>query len=209
MDELEGLKNKWAKQSFRKKYTDKELNQLLTKKSTSNIRWIFYLSIGEFILYMLFPILVPNYGQSFEYYRSIHLYGFAKGVTYMGYGLLLYFSFRFFQNYRSISVSDSIKGHLSAILKTRKSVNLYILSNLVLIFIFLTVVMISSIEYDPSYKSLNNNNDVSWYLILLIIMGVIIVLTAFLGLIYYLVYGRFLASLKRNEKELMEANKLD
>ena len=61
MKELEDLKNKWSKQDFSHSFSKEDIKGFLQKKSTYSIKWIFYLSIVEFILYLSFPLLVPNY----------------------------------------------------------------------------------------------------------------------------------------------------
>ena len=109
MKELEDLKNKWAEQDFSQSYSKEEIKNFLQKKSTHSIRWIFYLSIAEFLLYLSFPLLVPNYLDSFDYYKSLNLYEFSITTTFLGYVLLLYFMWRFFQNYKNISVLILLK----------------------------------------------------------------------------------------------------
>jgi len=85
-----------------------------------------YLSVAEFFLYISIPFIVPNYYESFDYYKSLNLYEFSIAISVIGYILLLYFMLRFFRNYKRISVTDSVKGHLSTILNTRRAVNQYI-----------------------------------------------------------------------------------
>ena len=85
MKELEDLKNKWAKQDFSQSYSKEEIKGFLQKKSTHSIKWIFYLSIVEFVLYLSFPLLVPNYIKSFDYYKSLNLFEFSIVTTVLGY----------------------------------------------------------------------------------------------------------------------------
>lgn len=205
MDELKSLKEKWANQTFDKQYSAEELNQLLQKKSKSSIKWIFYLSVAELILYISFPFLVPNYFESFDYYKSLNLYEFSISTTIVGHILLIYFMIRFFKNYRRISVTDSVKEHLSTILNTRKAVNQYIYFNLGILLIFLSVVMYYALLYDQNLVALQEEKN-SLVMILFVIGLLISLIIGVFGLLYYFVYGRFLNPLKKNEKELMNIN---
>lgn len=205
MDELKSLKNKWANQKFDKQYSAEELNGLLQKKSKSSIKYIFYLSVTEFFLYISIPFIVPNYYESFDYYKSLNLYEFSIATSVIGYILLLYFMLRFFRNYKRISVTDSVKGHLSTILNTRRAVNQYIYFSLGILLVFLCVVMYSALLFDENLIALQEKKD-SIVMIIFIIGIVISLIIGVFGLLYYFLYGRLLNPLKKNEKELMNIN---
>ena len=202
MDELKSLKNKWANQKFDKQYSSEELNGLIQKKSKSSIKYIFYLSVAEFFLYISIPFIVPNYYKSFDYYKSLNLYEFSIATSVIGYILLLYFMLRFFRNYKRISVTDSVKGHLSTILNTRRAVNQYIYFSLGILLVFLCVVMYSALLFDENLIALQEKKD-SIVMIIFIIGIVISLIIGVFGLLYYFLYGRLLNPLKKNEKELM------
>lgn len=203
MKELEDLKNKWAKQDFSQSFSKEEIKGFLQKKSTHSIKWIFYLSIVEFVLYLSFPLLVPNYLDSFDYYRNLNLFEFSIVTTVLGYILLLYFMWRFFQNYKNISVANSIKDHLSAILNTRRAVNQYFYFNVAILIIFTIVVLLAALERDKNIIALQEENSSLLMMIFMIGILIVIILGLF-GLLYYFVYGRFLRPLKNNEKDLLE-----
>jgi len=205
MDELKLLKNKWANQKFDKQYSAEELNGLIQKKSKSSIKYIFYLSVAEFFLYISIPFIVPNYYESFDYYKSLNLYEFSIATSVIGYILLLYFMLRFFRNYKRISVTDSVKGHLSTILNTRRAVNQYIYFSLGILLVFLCVVMYSALLFDENLIALQEKKD-SIVMIIFIIGLVISLIIGVFGLLYYFLYGRLLNPLKKNEKELMNIN---
>lgn len=202
MKELEDLKNKWAEQDFSQSYSKEEIKNFLQKKSTHSIRWIFYLSIAEFLLYLSFPLLVPNYLDSFDYYKSLNLYEFSITTTFLGYVLLLYFMWRFFQNYKNISVANSVKNHLSAILKTRRAVNQYFYFNIAILIVFTIVVLIAALRLDKNIIALQEESNS--FLMMIFMIGILIaIILGLFGLLYYFVYGRFLRPLKKNEKELL------
>ncbi|MGB0367647.1 MAG: hypothetical protein ACPGC8_08425 [Flavobacteriaceae bacterium] len=203
MKELEDLKNKWAKQDFSQSFTEEDIKGFLQKKSTHSIKWIFYLSIVEFILYLSFPLLVPNYLDSFDYYKTLNLLEFSIVTTVLGYVLLLYFMWRFFQNYKNISVANSIKDHLSAILNTRRAVNQYFYFNVVILIVFTVVVLVSAFQLDNNLIALQEENNS--LLIMIFMIGLVIaIIIGIFGILYYFVYGRFLRPLKNYEKELLK-----
>lgn len=203
MKELEDLKNKWAEQDFSHSFSKEDIKGFLQKKSTYSIKWIFYLSIVEFILYLGFPLLVPNYLDSFDYYKSLNLFEFSIITTLLGYILLLYFMWRFFQNYKKISVANSLKDHLSAILNTRRAVNQYFYFNVAILIVFTIVVLVSALQLDKNMIGFQEEN--SSILMMVFIIGLVIaVILGIFGLLYYFVYGRFLRPLKNNEKELLK-----
>ena len=205
MKDLKQLKEKWAQQNFEKQYSKEELNGFLRKKSTYSIKWIFYLSIAEFLVYMGLPLFSPNYIESFAYYKSLQLFGFSIFITITGYILLLYFMWRFFKNYRKITVTSSVKEHLSTILSTRRAVNQYFYANVGLLLIFTLVVFVRAFQMDSSLIGLEQE-DIS-FLVICFVIGIVVALVLGLyGLLYYFVYGRFLKPLKRNEKELGQLN---
>lgn len=203
MKELEDLKNKWAKQDFGQNFSKEDIRGFLQKKSAYSIKWIFYLSIVEFLLYLGFPLLVPNYFDSFDYYKSLNLFEFSIITTVIGYVLLLYFMYRFFQNYKKISVANSLKDHLSAILNTRRAVNQYFYFNIAILIIFTIVVLVSALQLDKNMIGFQEEN--SSLLMMVFVIGLVIaIILGIFGLLYYFVYGRFLRPLKNNEKELLK-----
>jgi len=169
MKDLKQLKEKWAQQNFEKQYSKEELNGFLRKKSTYSIKWIFYLSIAEFLVYMGLPLFSPNYIESFAYYKSLQLFGFSIFITITGYILLLYFMWRFFKNYRKITVTSSVKEHLSTILSTRRAVNQYFYANVGLLLIFTLVVFVRAFQMDSSLIGLEQE-DISFLVICFVIV---------------------------------------
>ncbi len=203
MKELDHLKKAWENQTFEKQFSKEELYSLLQKKSARSVKWIFYLSVIEFALYLILPVFLPNYIDSFSYYKKLHLYRFSILTTALGYAVLIYFMYRFYKNYKKISFSTSVSSHLKDILNARKTVNQYFFINIGILIVFSVVVLMSAMEYDESLATVSNNGNT---LVTLIAVLVVIVALIFLifGLIYYLVYGRFLKALKENENELIE-----
>jgi hypothetical protein len=145
--------------------------------------------------------------EAFEYYRSIHLYEFSIVISILGYAILSYFMIQFYLNYNKIKTSDSISILIETIIKSRKSVNKYIIYNLGVFIVFLTVVLINAFRYDENYINLLNQ-DVAGQgsiikMVVVIIIIMILVLAVLIGF-YYLVYGRYFFKLKRHVQELKQ-----
>lgn len=201
MNRLDDLKKQWGKQTFEKKYSKEELNSILQQKSSHSIRWIFYLSFVEFVLYLALPLFLPNYGNAFLYYKTLHLYGFSIGTSLLGYAILIFFMWRFYLNYKQINIDASVSHHLKTILNTRRTVNLYFFTNLGVVFVFITVVILSALKYDSNLIALQNQPGgmIGLLFALVFVFGIVL---AIFALLYYVVYGQFLRTLKNNEKEL-------
>ena len=207
MNKLDELKKEWGNQKFDLQLSKEELYGLTQKKSISSIKWIFIFSCVEFFAYILFPFLIPDYFEAFEYYRSIHLYEFSIVINILGYSILSYFMIQFYLNYNKIKTSDSISILIETIIKSRKSVNKYIIYNIGVFIVFLTVVLINAFRYDENYINLLNQ-DVAGQgsiikMVVVIIIIMILVLAALIGF-YYLVYGRYFLKLKRHIQELKQ-----
>ena len=205
MNKLDALKQEWKNQRFDLQLSKEELYALTQKKSISSIKWIFIFSCVEFFAYLLFPFLIPDYFEAFDYYRSIHLYEFSIIISILGYVFLSYFMIQFYLNYNKIKASDSISILIETIIKSRKSVNKYILYNLGVFIVFLGVVLINAFRYDENYIHLLNQETegegsiIQMVVIIIIIM--ILVLAVLIGF-YYLIYGRYFFKLKRHIQEL-------
>tara|TARA_B110000285_G_scaffold119163_1_gene134925 strand:- start:155 stop:514 length:360 start_codon:yes stop_codon:yes gene_type:complete len=112
---------------------------------------------------------------------------------------------QFYQNYRKIKKSDSIKILIQRIINSRKSINRYIIYNLAVFLGFLIVVLINAFKYDQNYIDLLDSEvsaGVSIVKIGLVIIGNMILVLIFLIGFYYLIYGRYFFKLKKNLNEL-------
>ena len=136
MDELDLLKKDWKRQEGSlPKLSYEEIYKMILKKSSSIVKWIFIISIIEFVLWTSIDVtfrLMGNYdpieGTSFEKFSYIS-YVFS-------YGILIYFMVKFYLNYKRIQVTDSAKELMHNIIKTRKTVKHYVYINLSFIAVF-------------------------------------------------------------------------
>jgi hypothetical protein len=208
MDELELLKKDWQKEDNNyPKLTYNEIYKMILKKSSSIVKWIFIISILEFVLWSVVSFFLKDadYNQRFKEY---HAESIMMPFIILGYVIIAYFLYKFFMNYRTISVTDNAKVLMENILKTRRTVRHYVAINLgymvVSIFVVLGIQfnrdeqMISVIE-----KASANGELFKFYAItIIIVLLVIAVLIGLFLLFYYLIYGILLKRLNNNYKEL-------
>ena len=120
MDELELLKKDWQKDDNNyPKLSYNEIYKMILKKSSSIVKWIFIISILEFVLWTVVSFLLKDadFNQKFKEY---HAESIMIPFMILGYVIIAYFLYRFFMNYRTISVTDSAKVLMENILKTRR-----------------------------------------------------------------------------------------
>ena len=206
MDELDLLKKDWnSQQGNYPKLSYDQIYKMIWKRSHSIVKWIFYISIIE----LLFATTLNIVFSGDKYWKDIENNDLSEVVTILyivSYLITFYFIYRFYKNYKKISITDDASTLMRNILKTRKTVKYYI--TYVLISSGITVVGISA------YMIVNHSNtgidNISKYsfeaLDWLKFIGVgVLVLTVFLGLIwlfYRLLYGILLRRLKKNYIEL-------
>ena len=206
MDDLDLLKKDWKKQEENlPRLSFDEIYKMIWKKSSSIVKWIFLISILEFLLGAVLNIFLADdeYWQQMEKYNltefTILVYIFSYLVTF-------YFIYKFYMNYRKINATDSAKKLMKNILKTRKTVKHYIAFILIstgVVFLLTLYLMLRNHAQGADTTSQNMEFDaVQW---LIFIGGTILALAVLLGvvwLIYRLIYGILLGRLQKNYKEL-------
>lgn len=201
MNELEDLKKQWKAQKFERQFSKEELYLMFKQRSKNAVQWILYLSIAEFIFYLIFPVLVPNSFEYYNYYKGLNLYGFAIGLTALSYTFLLFYIYIFYKNYKKINVSDSVNGLLQSVLHSRKAITQYITINLCLLFLFLLIVL-QKILTDPIRMEELATQNIDPNLLLFSLLTSFVLFLLIFALFYYLIYGRFVKRLKENADEL-------
>lgn len=207
MDALEILKRDWKKQEAElPRLTYDEIYKMIWKKSSSIVKWIFVISIVELFLSTFLSIIFADQAY-WDEMEKLHLKNFTRGLYVVSYGITLYFIYRFYRNYRKISSTDDAATLMKNILKTRRTVKIYIAYVLIstglsaLIISYFTIKnhrLVVEVEETAKYTF----ETLDW--IKFILIGCI-ALALFLGMIwlfYRLIYGILLRRLKRNYTEL-------
>lgn len=210
MEELEILKNNWNNAKF-PKISENEIYKLILKKSSSTVKWILIVSIIELLLG-----LILSFGMSFTKYDSnsiailkqYKIYNQTQIFTIFLYTVIVFFIIRFYLMYKKVSTTDNTKVLMQNILKTRKTVNHYILFNLISFALFFIVLIIFGFNAGLEQVATQQNKPIETFstgVNLLLIISLIVItalITAIFWLVYQLVYGFLLKKLKRNYTEL-------
>lgn len=207
MEELDILKKNWQtrEQEF-PKVSYKEIYAMLLKKSSSMVGWIFYISIGEILLWIALYFLIPESSKQFQI--DMGLGSFNKWFTVINLLVVVFFIVLFYKNHIKIKSTSSIKELMKNILKTRKTVHLFVYYNLIIsaLLVFFTNLyyflnkekLVEALSHDKLYAGIN----VDTFIGASVIAGIIIL--GLLVIFYALIYGLLLKRLKRNFKELQK-----
>lgn len=208
MDELDKLKNHWQKsEAAFTQVSEKEIYGMLHKKSSSVVKWILILSIVEFAFWLLLSFFLKD-NPNAKRVENFHMDYITIPMSCISYGIIIYFFFIFYKNYKKITATDNVKNLMASILKTRKTVSNYIFVNILYV-IVCSIVLFAMYFYNDEQlinafqQSEAHGNVVSFY-IMYIVMAVVTIgiLILIVWLFYKLVYGFLLKRLYRNYEEL-------
>ncbi|EGV44454.1 hypothetical protein BZARG_818 [Bizionia argentinensis JUB59] len=208
MDELELLKKDWQKDSNAyPKLSYNDIYKMILKKSSSIVKWIFIISLLEFIFWIVLSIAFKG-NKEMNQFDNLNSNYIVISLTVIGYIILAYFFFMFFKNYRTISVTDNAKKLMENILKTRQTVRRYVAFNL--LYLIIACVLLLFIAFDQDKQLINlaniaaaNGESFKFYAIfILTVSGLLAIVILILLIFYWLVYGILLRRLNRNYKEL-------
>lgn len=208
-DELELLKKDWQnKEDHLPKLSYDEIYKMIWKKSSSIVKWIFYISLIEFVLpHLLY--LIPSMRKNLHIYSDLGLTNVIFVVSIVQYIVIFYFIYQFYRRYREISVLDNAKELTSNILKTRKTVKHYVIFSLSMILLTFAMLIVGIYFSDNILDILELGEKLDPAppeRIKLIIMGSFaifgLLFTFILGGIYFLLYGLLTRKLRRNYREL-------
>jgi hypothetical protein len=211
MDELELLKRDWQKKDKQlPQLSFDEIYKMIWKKSSSIVKWIFLISIIEFLLPHLIYFF-PSMSKNLAVWKDLGLGNVLLISNVVQYSVVLFFIFQFYKRYKEISTLDNAKKLLSNILKTRKTVKYYVIFCLSLIFISFIVMAVGIyLNEDPmaamgyNHQPENISPEKLKNTLIATVVGVGIVVTLVMGCIYFLLYGILLKKLNKNYKELKE-----
>ena len=209
MDELELLKKQWqSREQELPKLSFADIYKMLLKKSSSIVKWIFYISIAELLFWTLLSFMVPESSTKFS--DDIGLHNILLGVNILNYSVFGIFIFLFYKNYRKISMTDSIKELMENILRTRKTVKYFVIYN-----VATSVLIVISINFyyylnqdmvfrymteDYGIAHMSQEQFMKMFFLIQILFGIVMI--GFVLLFYRLVYGILLRRLHKNYKEL-------
>lgn len=208
MDELDILKRDWKKkENAFNQVSEKEIYGMLHKRSSSIVKWILIISILEILFWVSLSWMIDDKETS-HLLETYHIKTITNILTYLNYGVVLFFIYNFYRNYRTINTTDSIKQLMQSIIKTRKTVQYYVWYNIGMTFLSFLLVFYFQFKYDPKLNELINqvtdkiSPTVFYTLIFLMYFIIAIVVVVFIWLFYKLLYGILMRRLKSNYDEL-------
>ena len=204
MDELELLKQDWQRQEKNLPHVEaEEIKMMMHKKSKSIVKWIFIISIAEFIFWIGLESL-SFFQEGHEAIREFGLYTFYRISLIVSYVMIVVFIALFFRNYRKISTNDSVKSLLKNIIITRKTVKVYVWFNILAFIVSSIVVSITIINQTLENQTLQAK--LISYGIIAVILGIMLLII--IGF-YYLLYGILTRRLNKNYKILKKIDEQD
>ena len=204
MDELELLKKDWQRQEKNLPRVEaEEIKTMMHKKSKSIVKWIFIISIAEFIFWIGLESL-SFFQEGHEAIREFGLYTFYRISLIVSYVMIVVFIALFFRNYKKISTDDNVKSLIKNIVITRKTVKAYVWFN-ILTFI-VSAIVVSTTIINQSLENQTIETKLMSYGIIALFLGIILLIV--IGF-YYLLYGILTRRLNKNYKILKKIDKQD
>ncbi|WP_026729158.1 hypothetical protein [Flavobacterium denitrificans] len=205
MKELDLLKKDWKKNSDSfEQISEKEIYKMIHKKSSSIVKLILIISILE-ISFWTFSNLFINTDDLLNKMNHPEIVLALDIITYFNYVVVLIFVIIFYKNYKTISATVATKKLMSAILKTRKTVQYYVWYNLGMLVIITIISYFIAFVYNPDMaflrEKLAENGKALFFTVGILILIILGLFGIFWG-IYRLVYGTLLRRLYANYKEL-------
>ena len=205
MEELDLLKKDWNKTASNfKQVSEAELYKMLHKNSSSIVKWILILSICEILLWTILNI----YNSTDDFLKSIKHPEFKVYFNLLSifiYIISIGFIDEFYRNYRKISTLASTRKLMRTILKTRKTVRIYVVYNLLMIVFQFLIGVYLAFNYNPEMLEVKDKIVQQPSTMAGVVVGVLLATIILIGafwLFYRLVYGVLTKKLYQNYNEL-------
>jgi hypothetical protein len=161
------------------------------------------------IIEFLFWIGISLFSNNDEYFQKLNMDNillYMRILTYAHYAIIVTFIYLFYKNYIVISTTDSTKILMKNILKTRRTVNIYVWYNLGMIIFSLILGFMLAYFYNPDFALVKEKIEHDGIKAILFFIGIVIaivgVFTVVSWLFYKLLYGFLMKKLYKNYEEL-------
>ena len=208
LDELDLLKKDWKrKEESLPKLSYDEIYQMTWKKSSSIVKWIFYISIIEFVFWAVLNLLSYD-KDSLAQEKEWHIFEFSTVLTIINYIVLVFFIYKFYRNYKQIEVTDSAAKLMKSILRVKRTVTQYVWFNIAIFCISLGMFLYGSLTFGQESVQIQEaasnagNETLFWIMVVGTITLVIAAIVVLIWLFYRLLYGILLNRLRANYREL-------
>lgn len=212
--DLDDLKKTWQQEPVQPKYNTSEIEMMLNKSSRNYVKYILWISILEFLLIFGANLYYTYLGEetadltkvlgklgidnSEEFKHTLTQIYFVLKVVSLS--MTAVFIYCFYQNYRKINVESNLKKLILQIIRFKKTVQLFILANIVLLIVFSLILGIYIFSvFSQQNIELTNSTMFGFFTGLLVTVGISVVL---IWLYYRVVYGFILRRLGKNLDQL-------
>ena len=213
---IDDFKKSWQEQSVPEVYETSEIESMLNKSSRNYVKYILWISIAEFLFFAVLNIYSIFYSDqnssflhilkkmgakvTFEIEKDFaHLYFLLKILSL---AITAVFVVLFYKNYKKINIENNLKNFIFRIIKFKKTVNLFILTNIIVLIFFAMILTVFSINI-LKFQEIQLQNST----LIGIIVGtfVSIIIGSLLILFYYrLVYGIIMRRLGNKLQQLQK-----
>ncbi len=214
--DIDDLKKSWQEQKVPEVYQTSEIEAMLNKKSRNYVKYIFWISLVEFLLFFGITVYYIFWGDNSQSLINIlkkigikinydikinikHLHFITVSITLL---ITSYFIIIFYLNYRKIKIECNLKNLILQIIKFKKTVNAFILINIILLILFTFVITFFTV-YSLKIQNihLQNSTIIGFYVgtAISLAFGIVLVL-----LYYRIVYGIIMRRLNKNLKQLQK-----
>ncbi|MET3536426.1 beta-carotene 15,15'-monooxygenase [Chryseobacterium limigenitum] len=214
--DLDSFKKTWQEQPVQQKYDNNEILKMLNRKSRNYVKYIFWISVVEFLFFTvlgLFYIIQDKESNSFLNIlerlgakKTTELEGFLDSIyvvlKVLSLSITAYFVFKFYQNYKKIKVEENLKKFILKIIQFKKTVNAFILINILLLIAFTSVFTVFVFYILNTQHIEVNNSSLIVFIIGTIVSTALAVLL--IWLYYKIVYGIIMRKLDRNLTQLRD-----
>ena len=214
--DIDSLKKSWQEQEVKTQYESTDILKMLNKKSRNYVKYILWISIIEFafllamnVFYLLqneeksnFVTIVEKIGIKSTDAMTNNFENMYLAMKFISIIVTAAFVVIFYNNYKKIRIEENLKQLIHQIIKFKKTVNAFIITNITLLIIFSSILMIY-IYYQIGNQDVNISHET---LLGFIVGSVIGLLFAFfmIWLYYKIVYGIIMRRLARNLQQLKE-----
>ncbi len=201
--DLDNLKQVWKAQQTAS-FSKEQILAMRQKRSSSIAKWIFYISLAEFIFWIGISFIIPE-DKDTHFYPNTEL--FLDVFTYLNYAVVIGFIYIFFRSYQKIKAHQTPKKLLQNIFRMRKMVQYYIICNLAMFLVgFLLVTIFMIVEQPESFNVPEAFQSSFTFLGIMIFAMLVFLGILFAGLYFFyrLLYGFLLRRLQKNYNEIKD-----
>lgn len=219
--DLDHLKKTWQEQEVQPKYDSPQIEAMLNKSSRNYVKYILWISIAEFLVILGLNFYYSFIGDDSESFMNIlgklgientvdlqadfaHLYFVLKVFSLVLTGV---FVVLFYQNYKKINVESNLKKFILQIISFKKTVNIFILANILLL-VFFTAVLTVFTFYILSQQHIQlSHPTLIGFIVGTVLMTILSIVL--IWLYYRIVYGIIMKRLGKNLDELKKMESVE